>query len=280
MLSNLKIEEAMRSALEEDLGAGGDVTSSLCLPAGKTAKAVLVTREHGILAGLIVALSAFSLTDPGLEMIIHAQDGGAIEAGQKIAEIEGDAASILVAERTALNFLTHMSGIATLTARYVQGVENTDARICATRKTLPGLRAFQKYAVQVGGGYPHRFGLGDALLIKDNHIAVAGGIGPALDAATARKGHTLTVEIEVDTLEQLREVLDHGGADSVLLDNMEVKTLQKAVELAKGQIITEVSGGITLRNVKDIAETGVEYISVGALTHSARVLDIGLDINI
>lgn len=280
MLSNLLIEKHVRAALEEDLGHGHDVTSNLLIPAGERAKAAFVAREDGVLAGLIVALTAFSLIDPDFDMIIHAQDGDAIEAGQMIAEIEGPARSLLTAERVALNFMSHMSGIATLTNQFVQEIEGTGADICDTRKTLPGLRAFQKYAVSVGGGSNHRFGLDDAILIKDNHIAVAGGISHALEQVALIAGHTLKIEIEVDTIEQLKEVLASGQADIVMLDNMDIPTLEKAVKLCKGKITTEASGGVNLDTVRGIAETGVDYISIGALTHSAPSLDIGLDIDV
>ena len=278
MLSNLIIEKLVRAALEEDLGHGRDITSEVLVPEDARAHAVLKAREDGVLAGLIVALSAFSLVDPDFDMTIHAQDGDSIQSGKTIAEIEGPARSVLTAERTALNFMTHMSGIATMTSKYVQAIEGTAAEICDTRKTLPGLRTLQKYAVRMGGGSNHRFGLDDAILIKDNHIAVAGTIEQALTHAGLLGGHTLKIEIEVDTLEQLEEVLAHGGADIVMLDNMNAPTLKKAVEMAHDQIKLEASGGITLDNVREIAETGVHYISVGALTHSAPALDIGLDI--
>lgn len=280
MLSHLLIEKAVRAALEEDLGHGHDVTSHLLIPAGAQAKADFVVREDGVLAGLIIALTAFSLTDPDFDMVIQAQDGDEIKANQVIAEISGPARSLLTAERVALNFMSHLSGIATLTNRFVKEIEATGAEICDTRKTIPGLRAMQKYAVRIGGGSNHRFGLDDAILIKDNHIAIAGGIGPALEHASLLGGHTLKIEIEVDTLAQLEEVLEHGSADIVMLDNMDIKTLKKAVDMAKGKITTEASGGVNLDTVKAIAETGVDFISIGALTHSAPALDIGFDIDI
>ena len=279
MLSNLMIEKHVRAALEEDLGGGHDITSNTLIPEDARAKAALVARESGVLAGLMVALSAFSLMSHEFDMIVHAQDGDSLKAGQVIAEIEGPARALLSAERVALNFLTHMSGIASMTSRFVQEIEDTDTDICDTRKTLPGLRAFQKYAVSVGGGSNHRFGLYDAILIKDNHIAVAGSIAAALDQAKLMAGHTVKIEIEVDTLGQLKEVLESGKADIVMLDNMNIETLKEAVALVDGQIVTEASGGVTQETVRALAQTGVNYISVGALTHSAPSLDIGLDID-
>lgn len=278
MLNTLIIEKIVRAALEEDLGHGHDVTSDLLIPGDVQARASLVAREKGILCGLIVALSAFSLTDSGFDMEIHAQDGDAIKSGQTIATIVGPAKSTLIAERTALNFMSHLSGVATLTAKYVTEIEGTGAEICDTRKTIPNLRALQKYAVRIGGGSNHRFGLDDAVLIKDNHIAIAGGVAQALSQARLLAGHMVKIEIEVDTIDQLKEALDQGGADIIMLDNMDLKTLEKAVKLAKGQVRLEASGGVTLKTVRAIAETGVDYISVGALTHSAPALDIGLDI--
>lgn len=278
-MNPLLIETIVRQALLEDLGHGRDITSELLMPADADAKAILRARQPGTLAGLIVGLSAFTLTDADFEITVHANDGDALTPGQAIAEIEGPARALLTAERTALNFIQHLSGIATLTARYVDETEGTNAKITCTRKTIPNLRVLQKYAVRCGGGHNHRSGLDDAVLIKDNHIAVAGGIAPALNAARSA-GHTLKIEIEVDTIKQLEEVLAHGGADIVLLDNMDAPTLKKAVALAKGKIITEASGGITLETVRAIAESGVDYISVGALTHSAPALDLGLDIDI
>jgi nicotinate-nucleotide pyrophosphorylase (carboxylating) len=208
------------------------------------------------------------------------RDGAKLAANETIAEIEGPAVAILSGERVALNFVGHLSGIATLTAAYVAKVAHTGAKILDTRKTLPGLRALEKYAVRCGGGVNHRFGLDDAVLIKDNHIAVAGGITPALKSARAAVSHLVKVEIEVDSLDQLSEVLKAGGADAVLLDNMDLATLKRAVEMARGKVVTEASGGVTLDTVAKIAETGVDVISVGALTHSAPALDVALDIDI
>lgn len=278
MLSPLIIEDVVKAALKEDLGHGFDITSNVLVPAGAQAKGVLTARAPGRVAGIIVALSTFSLTDIDFDMTVMAEDGADLKQDDVIAEIIGPARSLLTAERVALNFLSHMSGVATLTARYVDLVKDTGVEICDTRKTLPGLRLFQKYAVEIGGGANHRFGLNDAILIKDNHIAVAGSVSEALDQAHMLAGHTKTIEIEVDTLEQLKEVLDNGKADIVMLDNFELKDLQKAVDMAKGEITTEASGGVTLETVRNIAETGVDYISIGALTHSGPALDIALDI--
>ncbi len=277
-LSPLLIEDAVKSALREDLGHGFDVTSDVLIPSGARARGVIRVREGGRLAGLIVALSAFSLTDIDFDMTVMAEDGADLDAGDIIAEIEGPARSLLTAERVALNFMGHMSGVASLTRRYVELVKDTGVEICDTRKTLPGLRLFQKYAVGVGGGANHRFGLDDAILIKDNHIAVAGGVAAALDQAALLSSHMRKIEIEVDTLAQLDEVLGNGKADIVMLDNFDLPDLRKAVDLAKGQITIEASGDVNIDTVRGIADTGVDYISIGALTHSAPNLDIGLDI--
>ena len=278
-MNTLQIEAIVRQALMEDLGHGRDVTSELLIPADANARVVLRTRKPGVIAGLIVGLSAFTLTDPDFEITLHAQDGDTVKTGQNIAEIAGPARPLLTAERTALNFIQHMSGVATLTAQYAEKIKGTDAQITCTRKTIPNLRALQKYAVRCGGGHNHRSGLDDMILIKDNHIAVAGGVKQALDLAK-NSGLSLKVEIEVDTLKQLEDVLKHGSADIVMLDNFSLKDLKKAASLAREKIITEASGGVTLETVRAIAETGVEYISVGTLTHSAPALDMGLDIDL
>jgi len=279
-LPSILIEELVRSALKEDLGHGLDITSAAALSPHIEARSIFKAREEGVLAGLILALSTFHHVDPDIEFEIFAQDGEVLDATQGIAMVSGPAQSILTAERVALNFMTHMSGIASLTRRYVLAVQGTNAKICDTRKTLPGLRAVQKYAVRAGGGFNHRFGLDDAVLIKDNHIAAAGGIAQVLDMTCNNTGHMVKIEIEVDTLEQLKEVLSHGGADVVMMDNFEPEDLKRGVEMVDRKMITEASGGVTLNTVKGIAETGVDYISVGALTHSAPTLDIGLDIDV
>ena len=277
-LSPLLIENMVRMALAEDLGHGHDITSQLLIPPQEAATAIFRAREDGVLAGLILALSSFAYTDPDFEIEMHAQDGQHISKGDIIATVAGPAAALMTAERTALNFLIHLSGIATQTNKYVQAVKGTKASICDTRKTLAGLRALQKYAVRMGGGTNHRFGLDDAILIKDNHIAIAGGVKEALKRARGSAGHMIKIEIEVDNLKQLEEVLKTGGADIVMFDNFKLPDLKKAVKMVNGKLLTEASGGVNLKTVGDIAKTGVNYISVGALTHSAPALDIGLDI--
>ena len=279
-LSPHLVEAAVRAALAEDLGRAGDITSQATIPASAQATAVIAARrKSGVLSGLGLARKAFELADPALRFEPAARDGDSFAPGAVLARIEGSARGILAGERVALNFLGRMCGIATLTAHYAAAVAHTNARICCTRKTTPGLRAFEKYAVRCGGGVNHRFGLDDAVLIKDNHIAVAGGAIPALRAAKAFAGHLVKIEIEVDTLDQLREVLAEG-ADAVLLDNMSPAQLREAVAMIGGRMIAEASGGIHLGGLKEVAETGVDLISSGALTHSAPVLDLGLDIEI
>ena len=278
-LNPLLVQDAVRRALEEDLGRAGDLTSHACVPAGRNAEAVIAAREPGIVAGLALAREAFRQVDADILVRTPVADGNRIEPGAVVAQISGDARAVLSAERVALNFLGRLSGIATLTSRYVAAVAHTSARICDTRKTTPTLRAFEKFAVRCGGGMNHRYGLDDAILIKDNHIAVAGGVKAALAAAKAAAGHMVVIEIEVDTLDQLDEAVAEG-VDIVLLDNMRPDTLREAVRRTGNRIKTEASGGVTLETVKAIAETGVDMISVGALTHSAPVLDLGLDITI
>jgi nicotinate-nucleotide pyrophosphorylase (carboxylating) len=279
-LSPLVIQDAVKRALDEDLGRAGDVTSSATLPEGIQAKAKLVARKAGTIAGLPCAARAFRTLAPNIKLDAKARDGDSVKANTTLAVIEGPAIAILSGERVALNFLGHLSGIATMTAAYAAKIAHTKARITDTRKTTPGLRALEKYAVRCGGGVNHRFGLDDAVLIKDNHIAVAGGVAKALDAARAAVGHLVKVEIEVDNLDQLREVLANGKADVVLLDNMKPEMLRDAVALCKNKIVTEASGGVTLETVAAIAETGIDVISSGALTHSAPSLDVALDIEI
>lgn len=275
----LTIEPILRNALLEDLGHGNDVTSENIIPPNAQATAVMHARARGVIAGTRIAEMVFQMIDPSLETHRYVTSGESVLKNKELLSIQGSAQSILAAERVALNFISHLSGIATATAAYVKEVNGTKAKICCTRKTLPGLRSLQKYAVLAGGGANHRFGLDDAILIKDNHIAIAGGIQVALDNAQNHSGHMMKIEIEVDTLEQLGEVLKHGGADVVMLDNMNAVTLTKAVDMIDGALITEASGGITLENVSEIAQTGVNFISIGALTHSVIGLDIGLDIN-
>lgn len=277
-LPDLIIEPMVRSALMEDLGSYGDITTRTVIPADTHIIATLNAREAGIVSGLQVAALAFRLVDPDLKITIHIGDGEQIAAGDLLMEINGSAASILSAERVALNFAGRLSGIATLTARFVRETVGTAARITCTRKTTPGLRLVEKQAVIHGGGFNHRFSLSDAILIKDNHIAAAGGIRPVLAAVKARASHMIRTEIEVDRLEQLAEVLNEGGADVVLLDNMDTPTLNEAVTMNAGRLVLEASGNMGLNRVAEVAATGVNYISSGALTHSAPTLDLGLDI--
>lgn len=274
-LPDLLVEPLVRAALLEDLGRAGDVTAALMRP-GERLAARFVARKPGVLAGLQPARIAAALVDPALSFTPHLADGDRIAAGQAIATIAGPAASVLTAERTALNFLTHLSGVATLTRAFVDAAAGTGAEIAATRKTLPGLRAVQKAAVIAGGGRPHRYGLDDAILVKDNHIAAAGSVGEALRRAKAAAGHMRVIEVEVDGLAQLDEALPFAP-HAVLLDNFNLEMLREAVGRAKGRTILEASGGVSLESVRAIAQTGVDVISVGALTHSAPALDIGLD---
>ena len=277
-LSPLAIEEAVARALDEDLGRAGDVTSIATIPDGTRGTAVMVARKPGVVAGLPMAAAAFRMLDPAVEIKGHVRDGAAVASKAALMTIAGDARALLGAERVALNFVGHLSGIATAAAEFVRRIGHTKARVCCTRKTTPGLRALQKYAVRCGGGFNHRFGLDDAILIKDNHIAVAGGVRAVLERAKAVAGHLVKIEIEVDTLEQLQTVLDVGLADVALLDNMDPATMKKAVAMVAGRLVIEASGGITLDSAKAIAESGVDYLSSGAITHSSPNLDVGLDI--
>lgn len=268
--------EMVEMALKEDLGRGGDITSEAMIDPEKKSKARLVLREAGIVAGLPAALRAFELLDPNIEVKLHLYDGQRGESGQTLAELEGSARALLTAERTALNLLGHLSGIATLTRLFVDLVSHTRAEITDTRKTLPLYRALQKYAVRCGGAKNHRLGLDDAVMLKDNHVALAGSFAAAVERIKSRIGHTVKIEVEVDTLVQLKEVL-HLPVDIVLLDNMSLEELTKAVELNQGKKILEASGGVNESTVEKIAETGVHIISVGALTHSVNNLDVALD---
>ena len=277
-ISPLQIEDAVTRALDEDLGRAGDVTSIATVPETAQGHALLVARKPGTIAGLPLVELTFRRLSPDIEITTSARDGQAVNAGTTLMTIKGSARAILSAERVALNFLGHLSGIATATAEFVRRVGNGKTRVICTRKTTPGLRALEKYAIRCGGGFNHRFGLDDAILIKDNHIAVAGGIRAVLERAKAKAGHLVKVEIEVDSLEQLREVLDVGLADVVLIDNFDVAAMKKAVEMVAGRLVLEASGGITLESIPAIAATGVDYISSGALTHSVINLDVGLDI--
>ncbi|WP_439612165.1 carboxylating nicotinate-nucleotide diphosphorylase [Reyranella sp.] len=275
-LPDLFIEPVVRAALLEDLGRAGDLTTDAIVPATAKAKTALVARQHGVVAGLAAAATAFRLVDPSIEMTIERPDGTHLVPGDRIATITGPARGMLTAERVALNFLGHLSGVASGAATLVEAVRGHKARICCTRKTMPGLRALQKYAVRVGGGMNHRFGLDDGVLIKDNHVAVAGGIRPAILAARRGVGHLVKIEVEVDTLDQLEEALA-TGTDAVLLDNMTPDQLATAVRMIDGRAIAEASGRITPQTAPAIAASGVDLISAGWLTHSTSVLDIGLD---
>ena len=271
------VRSAVAAALAEDLSLAGDITTDAIIPPEAEAAGVLMTRAPGIIAGLQVAAAAFHLLDPHTRFEARIADGARAPANAVVARVAGKARALLTAERVALNFVGRMSGIATLTRHYVDAIAGCRAHIVDTRKTTPGLRAFEKYAVRAGGGMNHRIGLFDAVLIKDNHIVVAGGVGPAIVAARARAGHMVKIEVEVETLAQLADALAHG-VDAVLLDNMGPAQLQEAVRLVDGRAITEASGGVTHDTVRAIAEAGVDLISVGALTHSAPVLDIGFDL--
>jgi len=278
-LPRLMVDEAVKAALLEDWGRAGDVTSQATLPVTAEATAVIAARKPGVLAGLALAESAFRQTDSGLSFEAVLNDGARLAPRDVVARIKGPARSLLAAERVALNYLGHLSGIATATASFADLIAHTKADIVCTRKTTPGLRAFEKYAVKCGGGSNHRFGLDDAILIKDNHIAVAGGVTKAIEAAKAFAGHLVKIEVEVDTLEQLEEALA-TKPDVVMLDNMPPDVLKQAVAIADGKVLLEASGGIERDTVKAVAEAGVDLISSGWITHSAPVLDLGLDIEI
>lgn len=275
-LNPIAVEELVRRALLEDIGPG-DITTEATIPADKTCTAVIIVREDGVLCGQPVAQAAFRVMDHSLTYEVLVPEGSVVTAGMEVARISGNARSILTAERVALNFMQRMSGIATTTRRLSESIKYYRARLVETRKTTPGLRIVEKYAVRVGGGLNHRFGLHDAVLIKDNHIAVAGGVRQAVVAARKVASHTSRLEVEVDTLDQLQEALE-AGADVILLDNMDPDTMKKAVEIVGGKAILEASGGITASNLEDVARSGVDIISMGALTHSVKSLDIGLDI--
>ena len=276
-LPDLVLEPVIRAALMEDLGQYGDITTRAVIPAEARYTARLNARAEGRVSGMQIARIAFHLVDPTLKVETPVADGAACAKGQTLMTIEGSAASILSGERVALNFAGRLSGIASLTARYVAETAGTAARITCTRKTTPGLRTVEKLAVLHGGGFNHRFSLSDAILIKDNHIAAAGGVRAVLEATKAVASHMVKVEIEVDRLDQLAEVLQVGGADVVLLDNMDTPTLVEAVAMAGGAVTLEASGNMVLDRIAEVAATGVDYISSGALTHSAKTLDLGLD---
>jgi len=275
-LPDILIEPVVRAALAEDLGRAGDITSAACIPADARLSARFAARQAGTLAGLDCVRLAIAALDPSATYRALARDGDAVDGPVVLAEVEANARALLSAERVALNLLGRLSGVASLTAAYVKAVEGTGARIACTRKTTPLLRNLEKYAVRCGGGMNHRFGLDDAILIKDNHVAACGGVGPALARARAAAGHLVKIEVEVDTLDQLDEALPFGP-DVILLDNFSLDELKEAVGRAKGRAILEASGGVTLATVRAIAQTGVDVISSGALTHSAPALDVGLD---
>jgi nicotinate-nucleotide pyrophosphorylase (carboxylating) len=275
-LPDILIAPVVAASLAEDLGRSGDITSLACLDAEARLTCAFVARKSGIIAGLACAHLAMRALDPEARIETYLADGAQARPGERLAVVEAKARAVLSAERTALNLLGRLSGVATLTRAYVDAVAGTSARIIDTRKTTPGLRALEKYAVRMGGGANHRFGLDDAILIKDNHIAACGGVTEALRRARAQAGHMVKIEVEVDSLGQLREALE-GRPDIIMLDNFTLPGLREAVALAGGRVVLEASGGVDLATVADIARTGVDLISVGALTHSAPVLDIGLD---
>jgi nicotinate-nucleotide pyrophosphorylase (carboxylating) len=278
-LPALLVEPIVRQALIEDLGRAGDITTDAIAPADRTAGAVMASRQEGVVAGLEAAALAFRLMDPAIGFAAVVSDGARVARGETIAKIEGPARGMLSAERVALNFVSRLSGIASATAQFVAAVAHTKARIVCTRKTTPLMRSLEKYAVRAGGGANHRFGLDDAALIKDNHVAIAGGVAEAIRRVRSHVGHLTKIEVEVDTLVQLKEALG-AGVDAVLLDNMSLDDLRRAVEMIGGRAISEASGRVSLETAPAIAETGVDLISVGWLTHSAPILDIGLDAKI
>ncbi|MEH6753227.1 MAG: carboxylating nicotinate-nucleotide diphosphorylase [Alphaproteobacteria bacterium] len=278
-LPTLLVEPIVRAALVEDLGRAGDITTAAVVPKEARFSGAMVARRPGTIAGTEAARIAFDLVDPTLDVSILQPDGSVVEPGQPVMHIKGPAQSVVTAERTALNFISHLSGIATVTAELVAGVGNNKARITCTRKTTPNLRALEKHAVRAGGGVSHRFGLDDGILIKDNHVALAGGIRPAIQSAKAGLGHMVKIEVEVDTLEQLDEALSEG-VDAILLDNMDPDLLRQAVATIDGRAMSEASGRITAEQVPAIAASGVDIISAGWITHSAPALDLGLDFGV
>lgn len=291
VLLPMMVEDQVRAALVEDLGRAGDITTYATIGPEKRAQAALNSREDGVIAGIELARAAFRLVDPSVVFETMVADGDRVKAGEALIRVEGPARSILSAERVALNFLMHLSGVATYTARFAAEIAHTHARVTCTRKTLPGLRAVEKYAVRLGGGSNHRFGLDDAILIKDNHIAVAGGVAAAIEAARAYAGHLVKIEVEVDNLQQMREALG-ARPDAILLDNMGPDLLSEAVEInrkhhglssadypaTKGRVILEASGNVNIQTIRVIAEAGVDFISTSKVTMAAPTLDIGLDV--
>jgi nicotinate-nucleotide pyrophosphorylase (carboxylating) len=271
------LDETIRRALAEDLGEAGDVTTRAVVPDDARMEAEVVARQDGVVAGLPVAERVFAAVDRSIDVDWSMSDGDRVRAGAAVGRVRGPAAGILTAERTALNFLTHLSGIATLTRRYADACEGTTSRVLCTRKTLPGLRALERYAVACGGGTLHRAGLHDGVLIKDNHVAIAGGVGEAVRRARAKAPHTIRVEVEVETIDQVREALE-AGAEAILLDNAEVESVKRALDLVGERVPLEVSGGIDIDRVRELAGLGPLLISVGRLTHSSPALDIALDV--
>jgi nicotinate-nucleotide pyrophosphorylase (carboxylating) len=275
----LLVEPIVRAGLLEDLSHGGDLTTDAIVPATRSAQASFVARDAGVIAGIDCAAIALELLDPRARVVVHLGDGERAQAGERIASVESNARALITAERTALNLLCRLSGVATATRELVDAIAHTRAQVVCTRKTIPGLRVLQKYAVRCGGGSNHRFGLDDAVLIKDNHIALAGSVAKAVEAARVGAGHLVKIELEVDTLDQLREAVTLP-IDAVLLDNMSPDMLREAVNIVGGRMLTEASGRVTPRNIAAIAESGVDLISSGWLTQGAPALDIGLDITI
>jgi nicotinate-nucleotide pyrophosphorylase (carboxylating) len=278
-LHRIQYEGVVRAALEEDLGRAGDLTTDGVVSSDSVATASLAARSAGVVAGLDVAIAAFQMLDENVRISVERPDGAAVAAGSRLARVDGPARAILTGERVALNFLGRLCGVATATAGMVDAIQGHDAHIICTRKTTPGLRTLEKYAVRVRGGMNHRFGLDDAVLIKDNHVALAGGVAEAVDRVRKRAGHMVKIQVEVDTLEQL-DTLIPLGVDAVMLDNMDHATMRQAVNKVAGRMLVEASGGITPETVAAVAATGVNLISSGALTHSVKALDIGLDIDI
>ena len=275
-LPEILVEPVVRAALAEDLGRAGDITTTAVVPADARFRGVVAARQPGTVSGTAVAALAFRLLDPAIRVTVERLDGSRVTPGDTVLRLDGPARAVITAERTALNFLCHLSGIATCTATLVDAARPHKARITCTRKTTPGLRALEKHAVRAGGGVSHRFGLDDGILIKDNHVAMAGGVAAAIRAAKLAVGHMVRIEVEVDTLEQLAEALEEGP-DAILLDNMPPETLRQAVRLIAGRAVSEASGRITAETVPAIAAAGVDIISAGWITHSAPALDLGLD---
>ncbi len=277
-IPDFQLVQFIEAALAEDIRSG-DITTNTLIPADAKATALMRLRESGVVCGIDAAKSTFRLLDSGIDLKVLLEDGNAVSAGEVALEIRGNARAILTGERVALNIVQHLSGIASATAQYVKETEGTKARIVDTRKTTPGLRLLEKYAVRCGGGHNHRYALDDMILIKDNHIALCGGIKSAVSRARENVGHSLKIEVECDTLDQVQEALQ-AGAEIILLDNMSPDIMRSAVEMVNGKALCEASGGINLQSVRDVAQSGVDIISVGALTHSVRALDVGLDIDI